>query len=41
VGLRSKETFDMMKEMGFSKIHNVLGGILEWINKDLPLDFSK
>ena len=40
VGIRSKKVFDMMKGMGFPKLHNVLGGIVAWLEKGLPLDLS-
>ena len=35
-GARSSQAFEMMKEMDFKNIYNMLGGIVAWISEELP-----
>lgn len=37
-GVRSKETVKIMKNLGFTKIYNLLGGIKNWRKCELPLE---
>jgi sulfur dioxygenase len=37
VGLRSKEAVILLKEMGFVKIANLAGGIVDWEHDGLPI----
>lgn len=34
---RSGQTVDIMKELGFKEVYNMLGGIIEWEKKGYPL----
>jgi len=36
-GVRSKYSSDILKKLGFKKIYNLKGGILNWSAKKLPL----
>ncbi len=36
-GMRSSSCADTMKAMGFTKVYNILGGIMEWERRGLPL----
>ena len=36
-GMRSSNVFDMMKEMGFTSIYQISGGIERWLADDLPV----
>lgn len=36
-GNRSGQTFDIMKELGFTEVYNMLGGITSWKNADYPV----
>ncbi len=36
-GNRSGQTFTKMKSMEFSRLYNMLGGILRWIEEELPV----
>jgi rhodanese-related sulfurtransferase len=35
-GRRSEGARDMMKDLGFSEVYNVLGGIVDWTDQGLP-----
>ncbi|MEA1963508.1 MAG: rhodanese-like domain-containing protein [Candidatus Aerophobetes bacterium] len=35
-GIRSKKALNIMKELGFTKVYNMLGGITQWEAKGLP-----
>jgi rhodanese-related sulfurtransferase len=35
-GGRSTKTLDMMEELGFIEVYNMMGGIVEWKEKGLP-----
>lgn len=37
VGWRSQEVTEHLRQLGYSNVHNIYGGIFEWSNKDLPL----
>ena len=37
VGYRSEKIGEQLKELGYSDVHNLFGGIFEWCNKGLPL----
>jgi rhodanese-related sulfurtransferase len=36
-GMRSSASADTMKSLGFQKVYNILGGIMEWETQGLPL----
>ncbi len=36
-GNRSGQTFDMMKDLEFTEVYNMLGGITSWKNADYPV----
>ncbi len=36
-GYRSGRAFELMKEMGFTKLYNIEGGINAWIGEGLPV----
>jgi rhodanese-related sulfurtransferase len=36
-GARSSSAYRMMEEMGFERMYNLRGGILEWKSRGLPL----
>ena len=36
-GRRSADALDIMKELNFTKIYHMYGGILEWTEKELPI----
>lgn len=36
-GNRSGQAFDMMKELGFQEVYNMLGGITSWKNANYPV----
>lgn len=40
-GGRSGKTADMMEEMGFKKIYNLMGGIDAWQEEKLPVEKKK
>jgi len=35
-GNRSQKALEVMKELGFSEVYNILGGITSWSRQDLP-----
>lgn len=37
VGYRSEKIGEQLKEMGYSKVYNLYGGIFEWTNRTYPL----
>jgi 3-mercaptopyruvate sulfurtransferase SseA len=39
-GGRSGEAATMMKEMGFTEVYNMQGGMLAWSNAGMPVDNS-
>ncbi|MFC2035804.1 rhodanese-like domain-containing protein [Chloroflexota bacterium] len=36
-GNRSGRALDMMAELNFKEVHNILGGIISWITEGLPI----
>lgn len=41
IGYRSEKIGEKLKEMGYSKIYNLYGGIFEWTNRQYPLVDNK
>ncbi len=37
-GVRSKGAMKIMKELGFKKIYNLVGGITNWKRREMPLE---
>lgn len=39
-GSKSRNTYELMKELGFKDIHIIVGGFDEWKKQNLPLKFN-
>jgi rhodanese-related sulfurtransferase len=37
VGRRSQKSMDIMKELGFKRVYNMLGGITHWTKEEYPV----
>ncbi len=40
-GNRSSKTLALMKQLGFKKVYNVQGGIIDWYQQKLPLEIAQ
>ena len=40
-GNRSSKTLALMKQLGFKKVYNVQGGIMDWHQQKLPLEIAQ